>query len=146
MKFIFLQDVKGQGKKGEIKEVSDGYAINFLIKKGYAIKQTEGSLNKLKEENEKNRELDLKKREEAKLMKEKLEKITLNFRVKSSKDSRMFGSISTKQIKEELQKQGFSIDKKQIESKTINSLGMHIVTITLYKDIVCNLKVHTESV
>ncbi len=146
MKVIFLQDVKGQGKKGEIKEVSDGYAINFLIKKGYAIKQTEGSLNKLKEENEKNRELDLKKREEAKLMKEKLEKITLNFRVKSSKDSRMFGSISTKQIKEELQKQGFSIDKKQIESKTINSLGMHIVTITLYKDIVCNLKVHTESV
>lgn len=137
MKVIFLQDVKGQGKKGEIKEVSDGYAINFLIKKGYAIKQTEGSLNKLKEENEKNRELDLKKREEAKLMKEKLEKITLNFRVKSSKDSRMFGSISTKQIKEELQKQGFSIDKKQIESKTINSLGMHIVTITLYKDIVC---------
>lgn len=146
MKVIFLQDVKGQGKKGEIKEVSDGYAINFLIKKGYAIKQTEGSLNKLKEENEKNRELDLKKREEAKLMKEKLEKITLNFRVKSSKNSRMFGSISTKQIKEELQKQGFSIDKKQIESKTINSLGMHIVTITLYKDIVCNLKVHTESV
>lgn len=146
MKVIFLQDVKGQGKKGEIKEVSDGYAINFLIKKGYAIKQTEGSLNKLKEENEKNRELDLKKREEAKLMKEKLEKITLNFRVKSSKDSRMFGSISTKQIKEELQKQGFSIDKKQIESKTINSLGMHIVTIILYKDIVCNLKVHTESV
>ena len=146
MKVIFLQDVKGQGKKGEIKEVSDGYAINFLIKKGYAIKQTEGSLNKLKEENEKNRELDLKKREEAKLMKEKLEKITLNFRVKSSKDSRMFGSISTKQIKEGLQKQGFSIDKKQIESKTINSLGMHIVTITLYKDIVCNLKVHTESV
>lgn len=146
MKVIFLQDVKGQGKKGEIKEVSDGYAINFLIKKGYAIKQTEGSLNKLNEENEKNRELDLKKREEAKLMKEKLEKITLNFRVKSSKDSRMFGSISTKQIKEELQKQGFSIDKKQIESKTINSLGMHIITITLYKDIVCNLKVHTESV
>ena len=44
MKVIFLQDVKGQGKKGEIKEVSDGYAINFLIKKGYAIKQTEGSL------------------------------------------------------------------------------------------------------
>lgn len=146
MKVIFLQDVKGQGKKGEIKEVSDGYAINFLIKKGYAIKQTEGSLNKLKEENKKNKELDFKKREEAKLMKEKLEKITLRFPVKSSKDSRMFGSISTKQIKEELQKQGFNIDKKQIESKTINSLGMHIVTITLYKDIVCNLKVHTESV
>ena len=57
----------------------------------------------------------------------------------------MFGSISTKQIKEELEKNGFFIDKKQIENTSINSLGMHIVRVTLYKDITCNLKVHTES-
>ena len=146
MQVIFIKDVKGQGKKGEIKEVSDGYAINFLMKKGYALRKTEGSLNKLKEENQKNKELDLKNREEAIILKNKLEKITLNFKVKSSKDSRMFGSISTKQIKEELQKLGFIVDKKQIENKTINSLGVHVVSITLYKDIVCNIKVHTEGV
>ncbi len=143
MKVIFIKDLKGQGKKGEIKDVSDGYAINFLIKKGYALKKTEGSLNKLKEEQKKDKEIDLENREKALQEKEKLEKITLEFKVKTSKDSRMFGSISSKQIKEELMKKGFEIDKKQIENTTINSLGMHIVNITLYKDIKGKLKVHT---
>ena len=146
MKVIFLKDLKGQGKKGEIKDVSDGYAINFLIKKGYALRKTEGSLNKLKQEQENNREMDLKNREEALKLKDKLEKITLNFKVKSSKDGKMFGSISTKQIKEELDKLGYKIDKKQIENMQINSLGMHILVVDLYKDIKCNLKVHTEGV
>lgn len=143
MQVIFLKDLKGQGKKGEIKEVSDGYAINFLIKKGYALKKTEGSLNKLKEQKENDKILDEKNREEALKLKDKLEKITINFKVKS-KDGKMFGSISTKQIKEELNKLGYDIDKKQIESITINTLGMHIVKITLYKDIKGDLKVHTE--
>ncbi len=145
MQVIFLKDLKGQGKKGEIKEVSDGYAINFLIKKGYAIKKTEGSLNKLKEQKEKDKEQDEKNRDNALKLKEKLEKVTLNFNVKSSKDGRMFGSISTKQIKEELEKLGFIIDKKQIETTNINSLGTYIVKITLYKDIKGELKVHTNS-
>ena len=146
MKVIFLKDLKGQGKKGEIKEVSDGYAMNFLIKKGYALKKTEGSMNKLKEEQEHDRELDVKNREEALKLKEKLEKVTLNFKVKSSKDGKMFGSISTKQIKEELLNLGYKIDKKQIENMMINSLGTHIVIVNLYKGISCNLKVHTEGV
>ena len=63
MQVIFLKDLKGQGKKGDIKEVSDGYAINFLIKRGYALKKTEGSLNKLKIEIKENQELDRKNRE-----------------------------------------------------------------------------------
>ena len=144
MKVIFLKDLKGQGKKGEIKEVSDGYAINFLIKKGYALRKTEGSLNKLKEEIKENQELDLKNREEALKLKEKLENITIEFKVKVSKDGRMFGSISSKQIREELLKLGFNIDKKQILSENINSLGNYLVNIVLYKDIKCSLKVHTE--
>ena len=143
MQVIFLKDLKGQGKKGEIKEVSDGYAMNFLIKKGYALKKTEGSLNKLKEQNKKDEELDLKNRKDAEKIKEKLEKLTLNFKVKES-SGKMFGSISTKQIKEELKKLGFDIEKNNIENTTINTLGMHNVNITLYKDIVCALKVHTE--
>ena len=143
MQVIFIKDLKGQGKKGEIKDVSDGYAINFLIKKGYAIKKTEGSLNKLNKENLEEQKLDLERRKNALELKKKLENITLNFKVKTSKD-KMFGSISTKQIKEELNKLGFNIDKKQIESELINTLGMHIIKITLYKDIISNLKVHTE--
>lgn len=143
MQVIFLKDLKGQGKKGEIKEVSDGYAMNFLIKKGYALKKTEGSLNKLNEQNKKDKELDLENRKNAEKLKNKLESITINFKVKESK-GKMFGSISTKQIKEELKKLGYEIEKNNIENTTINSLGMHNVKITLYKDITCILKVHTE--
>ena len=144
MQVIFLSDLKGQGKKGEIKEVSDGYAINFLIKKGYAVKKTEGSLDKLNKQKEHDKEIDLENRNKALKLKEKLEKVTLNFKVKESK-GKMFGSISTKQIKEELKKNGFDIEKNNIQNTTINSLGMHNVMITLYKDIVCVLKVHTEA-
>lgn len=143
MQVIFLKDLKGQGKKGEIKEVSDGYAMNFLIKKGYAIKKTEGSLNKLNEQKEKDKEIDSENREKALKLKDKLEKITINFKVKESK-GKMFGSISTKQIKEELKKLGYDIEKNNIENTTINTLGMHNVKIVLYKDINCILKVHTE--
>ena len=143
MQVIFLKDLKGQGKKGEIKEVSDGYAMNFLIKKGYAIKKTEGSLNKLNKQKEHDKEIDLENREKALKVKEKLEKVTINFKVKESK-GKMFGSISTKQIREELKKNGFDIEKNSIENTTINTLGMHNVKINLYKDIDCILKVHTE--
>ena len=74
MQVIFLKDLKGQGKKGEIKDVSDGYAMNFLIKKGYAIKKTSGSLNKLNEQKEDDRRLDEKLRNEALEIKKKLSK------------------------------------------------------------------------
>ena len=143
MQVIFLKDLKGQGKKGEIKEVSDGYAMNFLIKNKYAIKKTEGSLDKLNKEKEHDKKLDLDSRKKALDLKNKLDGITLNFKVKTSND-KMFGSISTKQIKEELNKLGYNIDKKQIENQLINTLGTHIIKISLYKDIDCDLKVHTE--
>ena len=145
MQVIFLKDLKGQGKKGDIKEVSDGYAINFLIKKGYALKKTEGSLNKLKTEIKENQELDQKNREIALKDKEKLEKITLEFLVKE-KNGRMFGSISSKQIKDELDKLGYKVDKKQIMTENINTLGIHLVEIVLYKEIKATIKVHTKGI
>ena len=144
MQVIFIKDLKGQGKKGEIKEVSDGYAMNFLIKKGYAIKKTEGSLNKLKKDNQEEEKLDLENRKKAEELKKKLEDVTLTFKVKESK-GKMFGSISTKQIKEELAKLGYMLDKHQIENVTLNTLGMHLVKVTLYKDIISELKVHIEA-
>ena len=143
MQVIFLKDLKGQGMKGEIKNLSDGYAKNFLIKNGYAIKKTEGSLNKLNEQKKEEKELDRENQKKALELKKKLDNVTINFKVKTA-NSKMFGSVSTKQIKEELEKLGYKIDKKQIENSLINTLGMHIVKISLYKDIVALLKVHTE--
>ncbi len=140
MQVIFLKDLRGQGKKGEIKEVADGYAMNFLIKKGYAVKKTETSLNKLNTEKENNRLLDEKLTKEANEMVKKLANVTITFTAKSGSGDRMFGSISSKQIKEELDKLGYSFDKKQIKNETINSFGYHDVVLNIYKNIVGKIR------
>ena len=144
MQVIFLKDLKGQGKKGEIKEVADGYAMNFLIKKGFAVKKTETSLNKLNIEKENNRLLDEKNTKEAQEIAEKFKKLTITFTAKAGKEDKMFGSISSKQIKEELDKLGYKVDKKQISSETINSFGFHNVDIELYKNVIGTIRVEVR--
>ena len=144
MQVIFLKDLKGQGKKGEIKEVADGYAVNFLIKKGIAVKKTETSLNKLSIEKENNRLLDEKLTKEAKDLADKLKNVVVTFTAKAGKEDKMFGSISSKQIKEELSKKGYNFDKKQIMSETINSFGFHNVDINLYKNINGTIRVEVR--
>lgn len=145
MKVIFTKDLRGQGKKGEIKEVKDGYAKNFLIKNGYASQLNDTSLGKYNRECEKQQALDEKLRKEAKELKTKMEKIELVFKVKTGKDDRVFGSISPKQVKDELDKKGINIDKKQIEfDHNISSLGYHDVIINLYKEVLVKIKVKLE--
>ena len=144
MQVIFLKDVKGQGKKGEIKEVADGYAKNFLINKGYAVKKTETSLNKLNVEKENNRKLDEKNTQEAKRIAKELEGVTITFKAKAGSGDKMFGSISSKQIKEELDKKGYHFDKKQISSEIINCFGFHNVNINLYKNIFGTVRVEVR--
>ena len=142
MKVIFIKDLKKQGKVNEIKEVSDGYATNFLIKNGYAVKYTKTS-NEILNTSLKNKaiqeENDIK---EATKIKQQLEKIELVFNVKSGKDGRTFGTISTKQISEKLSELGYKIDKKQIEiDLALNVVGTHYVKINLHKKVTCQLKV-----
>ena len=144
MQVIFLKDLRGQGKKGEIKEVADGYAMNFLIKKGYAVKKTETSLNKLNIEKENNRLLDEKNTKEAIALSKKLESVVVTFDAKAGAGDKMFGSISSKQIKEELDKLGYHFDKKQIKNETINSFGFHNVNIEIYKNITGTIKVQVR--
>jgi len=144
MQVIFLKDLRGQGKKGEIREVSDGYAMNFLIKKGYAIKKTEGSLQKLNIQKEEERLNDIELTKEAEKTKKELEKLTLVFTAKAGKMDKMFGSISSKQIKDELEKNNYHFDKKQIKTETINSFGFHNVEIELYKDVKGILRVEVR--
>lgn len=143
MKVIFIKDLRGQGKKGEIKEVKSGYAENFLIKQGYAIPLNQQNLRNLQHENKKIEEEDQKNKELALKEKEKLEKIELEFKVKTGKDDRVFGSISPKQIKEELLKKDIKVEKRQIKlDNNIVSLGYHKVKIELYKKVEAEIKVH----
>ena len=143
MQVIFIKDLRKQGKKGEIKNVKDGYAQNFLIKNGYAIPVNEKNLNDLKHEKMREEKKDHESKEKALELKEKLEQETLEFKVKTGKDDRVFGSISPKQIKEELLKKGYKIDKKQIELKdNIVSLGCHDIKVNLYSSVFAKVKVH----
>ena len=143
MEVIFIKDLKNQGKKGQVKNVKDGYAENFLIKNGYAVKKTKENLLKLNKEQTKKAKEDAANKEEAKLLKEKLSKVTLEFKVKTGEGDRVFGSISIKQIKDELAKQGYKIEKSSIElTNNISSLGFHNVNINLYPEITAQIKVH----
>lgn len=145
MKVIFLKDVKGQGKKDDIKEVKDGYAENFLIKNGYAIKYSNRSKeildNQIEDRNEKEKEL-IKECEE---IKKKLESKIYTFKVKSGKEGKVFGSVSSKQISDELNKQGFKIDKKKILiDDALTTLGHHNVKIELHKKVIAEIKIIME--
>lgn len=147
MKVIFIKDLKGQGKKKDIKEVSDGYAMNYLIKNGYAVKYTKTSNEILNNEIKNEKELFELNTKNANIIKEKLEKETITFIVKSGTNNKIFGSISTKQIIDELNKLGYSnIDKRKIFiDNPITSLGIHIIKIELFKDILANVKVKVIS-
>ncbi len=143
MKVIFIKDLKGQGKKGEIKEVKDGYGTNFLMKNGYAVLANESNLKHFN--TQKNKEL-LEESlyiKECEKTKEQLEKLKINIKVKVGKEDKVFGSVSTKQIVTELKKQNFDIDKNKIKITTpLSSLGTHIVAIELHKKVIANLKIN----
>ena len=142
MKVILLKDVKKQGKKDEVIDVSDGYANNFLIKNGLAIRYTAGSRNKL------NYELSERQKEEDKLVleltkiKNELEGKKISFVVKSGKDGKIFGTISSKQISDELKKMGYNIDKKTIVmDHVIDTLGVHKIKANVHKKVSIELTI-----
>ncbi len=141
MKVILLSDVPKVGKKGEIKEVADGYARNFLIARGLAVQESNASKKILEKQNEEAAKLDEQKRKEAKALGEELAKKTLTFKVKA-KNGKVSGSISTKQIEEELKKEGIVIDKRKIkDNEPLNALGTYDIRVELYKDVIGKIKV-----
>ena len=143
MEVIFIKDLKGQGKKGDIKKVKDGYAENYLLKNGYAVKKTKENLSKLEHEQTKKKAEDDRNKKDAIVLKEKLEKETLEFKVKTGEGDKVFGSVSIKQIKDELSKKGYKVEKSMISlDHAISSLGFHTVDINLYTGVVAKVKVH----
>ena len=148
MKVIFLADVKGKGKKGEIKEVPSGYAQNFLIKKNLAKEATNQAIGELKGKQKSEEKHAAELLAEAKQVKEQLEKEEnrLQFTEKVGPDGRTFGSITAKKIAEELEKQfGIKIDKRHIQvSSPIRSTGLIDVPVKIYQDVtgVINIRVN----
>ena len=104
MEVIFVKDLKGQGKKGDIKLVKDGYATNFLIKNGIAVAKTSTNLHNLEIAKKQEMAKDLENRKKAEDIKKTLEGLTLEFKVKTGEHDRVFGSISVKQIKQKLER------------------------------------------
>lgn len=142
MKVIFLKDVKGQGKKDEIKNVKDGYGMNYLIKNGYAVMATETGVKRLRNEQEETRLQEQLNLKECEKIKSEIEKLTLKFKVKAGASDRVFGSVSTKSIADELKKNGFSVDKRKIKlDNPLSSLGFHEVEIELHKEVIAKVKV-----
>lgn len=141
MKVILLSDVKKVGKKGDVKDVADGYARNFLIARGLAVVESNSSKEILNKQKALEAKEDEARRKEANDLKTKIESQEFVFKVKAN-DGKVFNSVSGKQIEEELAKKNLIVDKKKIKDpKPISTLGYSNVKIELYKDIVANIKV-----
>ena len=135
MKVLLLQDVKGQGKKGDLIEVNDGYARNCLLKKKLAVEATNDVVNTVKQKkasDEKRRQIEIK---EAKELVEKLKDMVITVKAKCG-DGKMYGSITTKDIADALQKQNITLDKKKIVLKeNIKALGRYELEVKVYSGI-----------
>ncbi len=142
MKVILLENVKGQGKKGEIINVSDGYAQNFLLPKKLAKEATNSAINDLKGQNEAfayKKETEL---AEAKAMQEKLKTLTVKITAKAGANGKLFGSVTNKEVADELVKQHHvKIDKRRFDMADIKQAGSYTVKIKLYPDVAGELKV-----
>lgn len=146
MKVIFLQDVKGKGKKGEVKNVADGYAHNFLIKKGLAVEATSANISALEGQKKKEKKEAAEELKSAKELKKQLEEITVELSAKSGEGGRLFGSVTSKQIADALQKgHQLKVDKRKIElNDAIRSLGYTNVPVKLHPEAQATLKVHVK--
>ena len=143
MKVILLKDVKKQGKKDDIIEVSDGYGLNYLIKNGLAVAATKTSTKILSQE------LDLRKQEEEKLieemqaMRDKIIRENITFKVKTGAMDKVFGNVSSKQIAESLNKLGYKVDNKKIQiDAPLDTLWVHYVTVELHNKVRFNIRVN----
>ena len=143
MKVLLLKDVKNLGKKGAVCNVADGYAQNFLFKNGLAVQASDKAQEIRQAEIQKEKEEEAKRVEEANKNKVVLEALMVTFKAKAGKDGRMFGTISTKQVAEEIIKlTNVNVDKRKITSDVpISSFGVTNVSVELHKKVIAKVKV-----
>lgn len=144
MEVILLEDVKNVGKKGEVVKVNDGYGRNVLIKKKQAVEATGKNLNDLKLKKANDEKVAAENLAAAKELGEKIEKAEITVSIKVGDGGKSFGSVSSKEIAEEVKKQlGFDVDKKKVQLKdAIKTVGTHEVKIKLHQQVITTLKVN----
>jgi ribosomal protein L9 len=142
MKVIFLQDVKGQGKKGEVKDVSEGYARNFLFPRGLAKEASQGNLKTLEVQKQSEARRKQQEKEEAEALGKRLDAMTVVIKAKAGDGGRLFGAITSKQVAEALAKEGIDVDKRKIElDEPIRTLGVTKVPVKLHPQVRATLSV-----
>ena len=145
MKVILLQDVKGKGKKGQMLEVSDGYARNFMLPKKMAIEATPDAINTMRMNDKATQERIAREKAEALAVSKQLREMTVTVTAKGGGNGRLFGSITNAEIAEALAKQGVKLDKRKIVmNETIKNVGTYTVTCKLGYEITAPLTVKIE--
>ena len=145
MKVILLQDVKGKGKKGQMIEVSDGYARNFMLPKKLAIEATTDAINTMRMNDKATQERIAREKAEALETSKKLRAMTLVVKAKGGGAGRLFGAVTNAEIASALEKQGVKLDKRKIVmNENIKSIGTYTVTCKLGYEINAPLTVKIE--
>ncbi|WP_010677412.1 50S ribosomal protein L9 [Bacillus timonensis] len=146
MKVIFLKDVKGKGKKGDVKNVSDGYAHNFLLKQNLAIEATPANMKTLEAKKNKESKEAAEELTQSKQLKDKLEALTVELQAKAGEGGRLFGSVTSKQIADALlKKYDIKIDKRKFDLPDgIRALGYTNVSVKLHPEVTATVKVHVK--
>ena len=146
MKIILVEDIKKLGKKGDVLDVKDGQARNHLIPNNLAIEANKKNLNALNSKNESIERIHFQNKQAALDISNKLQKEQLIFKVKEN-DGKLFGSITTLSIYEELVKLGYKVNKRNIDlKKPINTLGDFKVRIKLYNEVFCNISIEVKPI
>lgn len=146
MKVILLEDVKSLGKKGEIVNVSDGYARNFVLPKHVGVEATDKNKNELKLQKQHEDKLAAERLAQAKELAVKLDGLTIEVSMKAGENGKVFGSVASKEIAEQASRQhGLTLDKKKIVlEEPIRSFGMHEVSIKLHPEVTGKLHVKVK--
>ncbi len=135
MRVILLQDIQGNGVKGDIIEVKDGYARNYLIRKGLAVEATQTRVDQLKREKTREQVRHQKAVDQYQKLAKELKDQTFILRAKSGDQGRLFGAITTQDVAGLLNSRGYSVDKKKLEIEPIHHVGTYTVHCHFYRDI-----------
>lgn len=146
MKVILIKDVKNVGKKGDVVDVSEGYATNFLIKQGFAILQNKSNLNDLNRQKDEAKKIDMEKRQEAMELKSKLQSIVIIFKEHAGIEGRLHSAITSRMIEDELRnKFNIVVDKKNFKNfLPIKAIGKATIDVVLYKDILGKINIEIQ--